>query len=102
MQNLKQKNNELLITLNVEELTPTQVRLIKSVNSLMAHVLIAEEESEYFEASAELLKKAAELIKHSGFAVDNKGMNYGDQSVEFAVDTLNDSMADSPIHNMDN
>jgi hypothetical protein len=102
MQNLNQKNNELLITLNVEELTPTQVRLIKSVNSLMAHVLIAEEEGEYFEASAELLKKAAELIKHSSFAVDNKGMNYGDQSVEFAVDFLNESIAENPLRNMDN
>lgn len=94
MQSLSQKDKELLIKLNVEELTPTQVRLIKSVNSLLAHVLTAEDEAEYFEVSAELMRKTAELIKQSHYACDHKEMSYGEQAVEFAVDFLNDNMID--------
>lgn len=102
MQGLGQKEKELNIKLNIEELTPTQVRLIKSVNSLLSHVLTAEDEAEYFEMSAELMKKTAELIKHSTFAEDHKNMSYGEQAVEFAMDFLNESLDQKKIHNIDN
>jgi hypothetical protein len=102
MQSLSQKEKELLIKLNIEDLTPTQVRLIKSVNSLLANVIISDEEAEYFEMSAELMKKTAELIKHSTFANQNKDMSYGEQAVEFAVDYLNESMDEKKIQNIDN
>lgn len=102
MQGLSQKAKELVIKLNVEELSSTQVRLIKSLNSLITHVLTAEDESEYFEMSSEFLRKAAELIKHSDYANANKDMNYGDQAVEFAVDFLNESLDQNKIQNLDN
>ncbi len=102
MQDLNQKPKELLIKLNVEELSPTQIRLIKSVNSLMAHVLIAEEESEYFDAASELLKKAAELIKQAEFSTKNNDMNYGEQAVEFAVDFLNEALNEGKLGSIDN
>ncbi len=102
MHSLSQKEKELLIKLNVEELTPTQVRLVRSVNALLAHVLTADEEAEYFEMSAELMRKTAELIKHSSFADQNKGMSYGEQAVEFAVDFLNESLDGNKVHNIDN
>jgi hypothetical protein len=63
---------ELHIKIDTEELNPTQIRLLKSVTSLLGHVLTADEESEYFNASADLLKKVAEVIKHSDFANQNK------------------------------
>lgn len=102
MHSLGQKNNELLMKLDTEELTSTQVRLIKSVHALLAHVLASDEESEYFEASAELMRKTAELIKHANFAVEHKKMAYGDQAVEFAVDFLNESMEEKKLNNIDN
>ena len=89
---MNQKDKELLIKMNVEEMSSVQVRLVKSLNYLMAHVLTAEDESEYFEASAELMKKAVELIKHADFAKNNKNMDYAEQAVEFSVDFLNESM----------
>ena len=88
--------------LHTEGLTTTQVRLVKSIHALLANVVSSEDESEYFESSAELLRKTAELIKHSNFALENKGMSYGDQAVEFAVDTLNESMDGNKIQNLDN
>ena len=102
MQSLSQKNNELLLKVNTEELTPTQVRLIKTIHSLLANVIAADEESEFFEASSELMKKTAEAIKHSTFATEHKQMAYGDQAVEFAVDTLNECMDENKIQNLDN
>ena len=102
MQNHAQKEKDLLIKLNVEEMTPLQVRLVKSINSLMAHVLTAEDESEYFEASANLMKKAAELIKHSDFASSNNGMHYAEQAVEFAVDFLNEAIDEQKLGSIDN
>jgi hypothetical protein len=101
MQDLRNEK-ELLIKINTEELTPTQVRLLKSINALMTHVLSADEESEYFEMSAELMRKTAEVIKHSDFANKNKEMCYGDQAVEFSVDFLNESMNGTGINNIDN
>ncbi len=101
MQDLRNEK-ELVIKLNTEELTPTQVRLLKSINALITHVLSADEESEYFEMSAELMRKTAEVIKHSDFANKNKQMAYGDQAVEFALDFLNDSINGNGINNIDN
>ncbi len=102
MKDLNQKEKDLLIKLNVEELSPLQVRLVKSITSLMAHVLSAEDEAEYFEASSNLLKKTADVIKESNFAHQNKQMNYGDQAVEFAVDFLNEELNGNKIGNVDN
>ena len=95
MQSLSKKEMELILKMDTEGMSPAQVRLVKSIHSLLAHVLSSEEESEYFETSAELLKKTAELIKQSAFATTNKNMSYGDQAVEFAVDTLNESLEEN-------
>ena len=95
------KEKELTMKLNVEGLTPTQIRLIKSIHSLLANVVSSEDEAEYFEMSAELMKKAAEVIKNSQFALDHKEMAYGNQAVEFAVDSLNEQMEDG-LNNFDN
>lgn len=100
MQGLNMKDKELNIKLNTEELNPTQVRLVKTMTALLSHLLTAEDESEYFNASAEFLRKAAEVIKHAQFAEQNTHMNYGEQAVEFAVDFLNESLDKG--HNIDN
>lgn len=101
MQDLR-TNKELMIKINVEEMTPTQIRLIKNVTSLLTSVLSSDEESEYFEMSSELLRKTAELIKHSDFANMNSEMSYGDQAVEFAIDFINESLETNKMHNIDN
>ncbi len=101
MQDLR-TNKELTIKINVDEMTPTQIRLIKTISSLMTSVLSADEEAEYFDLSSDLLRKTAELIKHSDFANMNKEMSYGEQAVEFAVDFLNESLDQNKVQNFDN
>ena len=98
MHSLSQKEKELVIKLNIEELTPTQVRLIKNVNALISNVLSADDEAEFFEMSSELIRKTAELIKHAQFADQNQNMAYGEQAVEFAIDFLHEHK----IQNIDN
>ena len=102
MQDLRANSKELLLKINAEELTPTQVRLLKSVTSLLSQVLTAEDETEYFEMSADLMKKVAETIKHSDFADKNKAMSYGTQAVEFAIDFINESLDQNKLNNIDN
>ena len=102
MHGLSKKEMELVMKMDTHSLTPTQIRLVKTIHSLVAHVLAAEEESEYFEASAELFKKSAELVKHASFARDHKNMTYGTQALEFAVDSLNECMDEDKVQNLDN
>jgi len=101
MQSLSKKEMELILKMDTETMSPTQIRLVKSIHALLAHVLSSEEEGEYFETSAELMKKTADLIKQSAFAVSHKNMSYGDQAVEFAVDTLNEALEENK-QNFDN
>jgi hypothetical protein len=102
MESLAKNNNELFLKMETEGLSSTQIRLIKNIHSLLAAVVTSEEEGEYFEASAELVKKAAELIKNSHFPINHKNISYGDQAIEFAVDSVNESMNENKMNNFDN
>ena len=102
MHQLSKKEQELVIKLNVEEMTPRQVRLVKSITSLLTNVVSADEEGEFFDSSSELFKKVAELVKHSQFAESNRNINYGEQAVEYSVDNLNEAIEGRNLHNIDN
>jgi hypothetical protein len=94
--------NEILIKLNVEAMSSTQIRLLKNITSLLTNVVSADEEAEFFEMSSELFKKVAELVKHSQFAETNRQMNYGMQAVEFSVENLNETLESRNLNNIDN
>ncbi len=94
--------NELLLKLNVEEMNPTQIRLLKNITSLLTNVVSADEEAEFFDTSSELFKKVAELVKHSQFAEANRKINYGEQAVEYSIDNLNETLDTRNLHNIDN
>jgi hypothetical protein len=102
MHGFTEKDKELLISINSEHFSQAQLRLIKRINSLLANVLSCEDESEYFETSAELMKKSAELIKLSNFATENKKIPYGNQALEFAIDTLSESINSKDLSSFDN
>ena len=88
--------------MNVEGLTPTQLRLVKTLHVLLSNLLASETESEYFDTSAELMKKTSELIKHANFATQNQSIPYGNQAVEFSLDSLNELIDQDKIQNLDN
>ncbi len=94
--------NELLLKLNVEEMNPTQIRLLKNITSLLTNVVSSDEEAEFFDTSSELFKKVAELVKHSQFAESNRKINYGEQAIEYSIENLNETLVTRNLHNIDN
>ena len=105
MSDLNKETKTIQIKLDVSELSPQQVRLIKSINTLLVQVLSAPDETEYFEGASEFMKQAASAIKQAHFVETAKGMsniNYGDQALEFAIDTLSENLSTAKIVNFDN
>ncbi len=99
------KEKKINIQLDTTELTPAQVRLIKSLNSMLAHVITTEDESEFFEGSAECMRICASLIKQSYFATDLKDADnipYADQAIEYSMDVLQEHITDSKVVTYDN
>lgn len=98
------RKNKVYIELEASELTDQQVRLLKSINTMMEHVLTTDEESEFFEASAEAMRMCASLIKLSHFAgeLELEGVPYADQALEYSMDVLNEHMTNSKIVHYDN
>jgi len=94
---------ELTLKIETHDLTPMQVRLLKHAHTLLVHVVTAEDEAEYFEASAQLLKQAVQLIKHSNFPETNSdGIAYGEQAIEYAVEELTEALSEARHINIDN
>ncbi|MCK5882976.1 MAG: hypothetical protein KAG61_04750 [Bacteriovoracaceae bacterium] len=99
------KENKINIQLDTGELTAAQVRLIKSLNSTLAHVITTEDESEFFDGSAECIRICASLIKQSYFSTelkDNDNIPYADQAIEYSMDALQESITDSKVVTYDN
>lgn len=103
MHKINSTANELVLKVETHDLTPMQIRLLKHAQTLLVHVVAAEDESEYFEASAQLLIQAVQLIKHANFPeVSKDGIPYATQAIEYAVETLNESLAQAGHVNLDN
>ena len=105
MANVQMTNKKLNIEIDTNGLSPAQVRLIRSLNAMLTHLLVTDEESEFFDGSAEFMRMCASLIKQSHFteklmAEDN--IPYADQALEFAVDVLSEHMNLSKVVTYDN
>ena len=95
----------LNLKLETHDLPAQVVRLIKSVHSMMLHVAKVEDESEYFESSAELLRMCASLIKQSRFPENhpnNTEIPYGDQAIEYGIDAICEGLEKSKLVIFDN
>ena len=98
---------EKIINLNFDatELSPHQVRLVKSIANLLSHVLTTDDESEYFESSSELMKLIAGAIKQSNFAevwCEDKDIAYSTQALEFCLDGLDEVIYSNKVVRLDN
>ncbi len=105
MKSSKEKTVKTAIKIDHEGLGPAQVRLVKSLNSILIHVLKAENEDEYFDGSAELMRLCASLIKQSKFPreLENQGnIPYSDQALEFSMDVLQEHITSANIISYDN
>ena len=90
------------IQVDTQELSSQQGRLIKTINSLLTHVLSTDEEADYFESSSELLRVVATAIKKANFSKSDDGIDYSKQALEFCVDILNDQVYEDSLVQYDN
>ena len=104
MTNFDSNKNILQIEIKTKGLDSTQIRLIKSLNTLLGHVLTTTEESEYFDSSAELMRMCASLIKQSNFTQNDQenGIPYAEQALEFSMDRVYDQICHQKIIIFDN
>jgi len=98
------KKEKTFIEINTSELSSAQIRSIKTLNVLLEHVLTADNEGEYFDGSAEVMRLCASLIKQASFIQNAKMVNipYAEQALEFSVDVLQDHIATMKVVNYDN
>ncbi|EQC44743.1 hypothetical protein [Bacteriovorax sp. Seq25_V] len=98
------KSKKVLIEVDASEMSAAQVRLLKSINSMIAHVITTDEEGEFFESSAEVMRMCAALIKQSHFATDLQfnGIPYADQAIEYSMDILTENMTNAKVVQYDN
>ncbi|MBK26523.1 MAG: hypothetical protein CME70_21165 [Halobacteriovorax sp.] len=105
MANIQMQKKKLNIEIDTNGLTDAQVRLIRSLNAMLTHVLLTDEESEFFDGSAEFMRMCAALIKQSHFTeklLAEENIPYADQALEFAVDVLSEHMTLSKVVQYDN
>ncbi len=104
MQTCKHTKNMINIEIDTNELKPQQVRLLKTINALLTHVVKTDEEPEFFEASAELMRQIASLIKQSNFveATGEDPVEYAVQALEYSIDHLADMIHGDDVISFDN
>lgn len=99
------KDRMIRIEIDGSELTPNQVRLIRSLNTMLAHVMLTENEEEYFEGSAEFMRMCAALIKQAHFTEnlkDQSNIPYAQQALEYSMDVLQEYVTSSKVVTYDN
>lgn len=101
------KVSERMIRIEIDgsELTPNQVRLIRSLNTMLAHVILTDNEEEYFEGSAEFMRMCAALIKQAKFTEalkDQSNIPYAQQALEYSMDVLQEYVTASKVVAYDN
>lgn len=99
------KNSEktLNLEISIEEMSEQQIRLIKTINALLGHVLTTDEEDEYFDSSSELLRVVATAVEKANFAHNNTSeIEYAKQALEFCVDNLSEQIHEGNLVQYDN
>jgi hypothetical protein len=99
------KKERVFIELDAAELSPAQIRLVKSLNHMLTHVLSTDDEEDFFEGSAECMRMCASLIKQANFAEEFKDADnipYAEQALEYSMDVLQDHIGNSKVTSFDN
>jgi hypothetical protein len=94
----------LTVEFETTNLTSDQIRMIRTVCTILMQVVGTDEESEFFEESAELLRKCAALITESkyGKASRDGEIPYATQAIEYSLEILQDYLSESKVVAYDN
>ena len=89
-----QKGNKFTLEIGCEGLSESQIRLIRTLHTNLIHVLNTENESEFFNGSAELMRSCAATIKQAQFSkkFESKNIPYAQQALEYSIDVLQENI----------
>ena len=93
------------ISLDTADLKVQHVRLIRSIVTMLGHVLSTDDEAEYFDGSAELMSMIASAIKQAKFSEELSspdGIPYAQQAIEFSMDSVAQKLLNPKGINFDN
>ena len=99
------KNSTVKIEIETQDLSAQQVRLLKSINTMMLHVLKSEDEDQYFEGSAELMRMCSALVSQAHFNESTKNATtipYAQQALEYAMDVVQEYIEKQKVISYDN
>lgn len=98
------KDNTIKIEIDASGLTPQQIRLLRTLNTVIAHVVKTDDEEQYFEGSAEFMRICASLIKQSNFTEQLKSNDipYAQQALEYSMDVLHECITNAKVVTYDN
>ena len=99
------KKTKTFIEIDTTHMNEAQVRQLKTLNSLLSHVLSTDEEGDFFDGSAEAMRICAALIKQANFPsllTHSGDIPYADQALEYSVDLLQEHMGSPKIVSYDN
>lgn len=99
------EQQKINIEFDTTELNSAQIRLVKSICSMLNHILTTDDECDYFDGSAELMRMVASAVKQSNFTTEwaeNSEIPYAQQALEFCIDQIADQMSTSNINKYDN
>jgi hypothetical protein len=99
---MKTNSSKETLEIDCSMMKDQQKRLVKSINSLLQHVLSTKDEEDYFQSSTELMRLLATAIKKSNFNQENHSIAYDQQVLEFCVDTLSDQVYSNEVEQYDN
>tara|TARA_Y100000385_G_C12822151_1_gene520854 strand:+ start:170 stop:487 length:318 start_codon:yes stop_codon:yes gene_type:complete len=100
---LEQK--KLHVEFDTTELNSQQIRLIKSICTMLNHILTTDDECDYFDGSAEMMRMVASAVKQANFTAEwceNENIPYAQQALEFCIDSIADQMNEDEVTKYDN
>jgi hypothetical protein len=100
----KTQAKQLSFHFNTEQLAPAQIRLLQGIMDSLDEVAKSEDEGDYFQACAELMRQCAGLIQQSRFVQlkAESSIPYGTQALEYSLDILEECREKSKTLNYDN
>jgi hypothetical protein len=104
MNGFKLENKKLTLEFDTAEMTPQQIRLIKSINMLLSNIIITDDESDYFESCAEMMKQIAAAVKQANFNdfPPYEHIPYAEQALEYSIDNISGEIHSKKLNTFDN
>lgn len=103
MGEIKSETNKIIINFDEKKLSPSQIRLMKSLNALLLQNMTTQSEGEFFDTCAEMMRVCAGMINQSKFPKEAEGkIPYAKQAIEYSIDVLQEHVEDETIVRYDN